>query len=127
MLAKCANPVCSRPFLYLRGGTLFRLEPDYGIANGAVSDGDPGWKVEHFWLCDHCSRSVTLRLDANGSVAVEPRVLVQQDDRREQALASREGGMLLRSLTTGDTTLGRRSACGPHTRATPNKFLSGSF
>ncbi len=102
MLANCANPLCSRPFLYLRRGTLFRLEPDYGLTNGAVSDGDTGWKVEHFWLCGDCSKSVTLRLDANGSVSVEPLVLIQRDGYREPALVSREGGMLLRSLATGD-------------------------
>lgn len=61
MLSKCANPDCSKAFLYLREGKLFRLEIPVeetneiertarGAGNTAVRH-----RVEFFWLCDYCS------------------------------------------------------------------------
>ena len=66
MLSKCANPDCSKPFLYLREGKLFRLE--IPIEANAENDEGPGlgtktavcYRVEFFWLCDDCSDRVTV-------------------------------------------------------------------
>lgn len=62
MLAKCANASCSASFLHLADGRLFRLETD-----------SPVWSsnpraTEYFWLCDHCSAGMTLRLTQDGSI-----------------------------------------------------------
>lgn len=63
MLAKCANPSCSRLFRYLREGKLFWLEPTQ--PNGR----SPNPHGEWFWLCEQCSRVMTPRRDDEGAVA----------------------------------------------------------
>lgn len=55
MLGRCSNPSCSAPFRYLRDGKLFRLETDPKARTSKPS------KLEYFWLCDHCSPSMSLR------------------------------------------------------------------
>jgi hypothetical protein len=79
MLSKCANPHCSTPFHYLREGKLFRMEveaPASPLETGAdlhlVWDKKPSRKIEHFWLCGTCSRTLTLRMDKERRVAVVP-------------------------------------------------------
>lgn len=64
MLAKCANPSCSKPFRYLHEGKLFRLEA--GQPNGQSSYKRSEW----FWLCDDCVRKVTLRVEGGEVVAM---------------------------------------------------------
>jgi len=59
MIAKCANPVCSTPFHYLRDGKIFRMELD-GAPEGPASKGKSPHKIEHFWLCGSCSVTLTL-------------------------------------------------------------------
>lgn len=60
MLSKCANPVCSKTFLYLREGKLFRLEVPVGdqtVSDGSVNgktSPNPRLRDEYFWLCDSC-------------------------------------------------------------------------
>jgi len=78
MVAKCANPACSVPFLYLRDGKLFRMEYDteqqaLGQEFGAA-DKRPIRKVEHFWLCGLCSISMTLIMNGGKAetVPVDP-------------------------------------------------------
>jgi len=34
MLAKCANPACTAPFLYLREGKLYQIEMEGGSGRG---------------------------------------------------------------------------------------------
>jgi hypothetical protein len=63
MLAKCANPSCSRPFRYLHEGKLHRMEL-------ASDNSESGPKSEWFWLCSHCSSRMTLRVDGGKVVAV---------------------------------------------------------
>jgi len=69
MIAKCANPVCSAPFRYLREGKVFRMELD-GAPEGA-SRGKPVHKIEHFWLCGRCSMALTL-ISNKGKVETIP-------------------------------------------------------
>ena len=72
MLAKCANPSCSTPLVYLREGKIFMIESPQQARPALV--GPPGPKpqsrVEHFWLCGPCSSSLTLTCDRHGAVQV---------------------------------------------------------
>jgi len=62
MLAKCANGSCPAPFLHLAEGRLFRLETD------ALVRSSNSRETEYFWLCDHCSAGMTLRLTQDGRI-----------------------------------------------------------
>lgn len=62
MLGKCSNPSCSAPFRYLQNGQLFRLEADPLLRTSTFN------KPEYFWLCDHCSSTMTLRIGGEGKV-----------------------------------------------------------
>ncbi len=57
MLAKCANPECSKPFHYLREGKIFRIDLESVPAGGG---GRRPVRIEHFWLCGTCSTQMTL-------------------------------------------------------------------
>lgn len=58
MLSKCANPECSEIFRYLHAGKIFCLAPtpDIQIAMGVQH---PALQ-ERFWLCDRCSKEMTV-------------------------------------------------------------------
>jgi hypothetical protein len=75
MLSKCANPQCSTPFLYLHKGQLFRFEVPALQAN-AKPAGDqpskPARRLEYFWLCEECVRSMTLVQDQKAGVTIAP-------------------------------------------------------
>jgi hypothetical protein len=82
MLAKCANPACSAPFLYLREGKLYQIEiqaempsgagdRDQGAA-GAKEERKPARRLEFFWLCSRCARQMTLSFDRGRGVVVVP-------------------------------------------------------
>lgn len=66
MLSKCANPKCPRAFLYLGQGKLFRLkiplEESREESPTTPINGNPSGRHrnEFFWLCDSCSRSLTV-------------------------------------------------------------------
>jgi len=62
MLAKCANGSCSASFLHLADGRLFRLETDAPVWSSNARE------TEYFWLCDHCSAGMTLRLTQDGTI-----------------------------------------------------------
>ncbi len=80
MISKCANPDCDARFRYLRSGKLFHfevaaLEPVSGkhALSGLRSIAKkPPQRVEHFWLCDDCSVSMTLKQDKTHGVTVIP-------------------------------------------------------
>jgi hypothetical protein len=52
MVAKCANPECGAPFLYLRQGKLFAI-PRPALSVRAT-------RLEYFWLCGNCSGTLTI-------------------------------------------------------------------
>ena len=85
MLAKCANPACSAPFLYLRDGKLYQLEVDSNFPPRESSqDGaepKPARRLEFFWLCGRCAPQMTLIFDR-----VRRRIAVRSRSRR--AIAS---------------------------------------
>lgn len=62
MLAKCANGFCPARFLHLAEGRLFRLETDAPVWSSNARE------TEYFWLCDHCSATMTLRLTNDGGI-----------------------------------------------------------
>jgi hypothetical protein len=72
MLAKCANPSCSTPLVYLREGKIFMVESPQqsGPALVATAGPKPQNRVEHFWLCGPCSSSMTLSCDRLGGVKI---------------------------------------------------------
>ena len=76
MLSKCANPACSTPFRRLREGKLFVVETE-NRADGKIEimasrRARPLRRVEHFWLCDGCSRFITLAFDRDRGMITVP-------------------------------------------------------
>jgi hypothetical protein len=75
MLHKCANPACSTLFRRITEGKLFlvqmhpqdspRLKSDRPIYKRTVLR-----RVEHYWLCDECSRHLTLVVEPEGMATV---------------------------------------------------------
>jgi hypothetical protein len=77
MVAKCANPSCSKLFRYLRGGKLFLVEtPPYFITSAALprlQDEEFKTRVprsDYFWLCEKCAKSMTITPDQYGRVVI---------------------------------------------------------
>jgi hypothetical protein len=77
MLAKCANPTCSTPLIYLREGKIFMMEnaaePQRRPPSPVLAKPQPANRVEHFWLCGPCSVEMTLTYDRGREVAVVPK------------------------------------------------------
>jgi hypothetical protein len=60
MVNKCANPKCEKPLHYLREGRVF-------VFDAAESDQTTSvHRMEHFWLCGNCSRSMRLEQTLQG-------------------------------------------------------------
>lgn len=94
MLAKCSNPSCSAPFRYLQNGQLFRLESDPVLHTSKFNP------TEYFWLCDHCSSAMTLRIGREGKVmpVVLPAPINGNCAGNGIALVDRRQGLLLSRL-----------------------------
>jgi hypothetical protein len=76
MVSKCANPDCSAVFLYLRVGKLFSAEVESGEPRKSGFGSEAGVKkpmrrIEFFWLCDTCSKRMTLVFDKNLGVKMQ--------------------------------------------------------
>jgi hypothetical protein len=72
MLAKCANPTCSTPLVYLREGKIFMIEspqPKFKVLSD-VTKPKPSNRVEHFWLCGPCSNEMTVTYDRQRGVEI---------------------------------------------------------
>lgn len=65
MLSKCANPGCSQSFRYLGEGRLFQVERSL-----AQDGGKPARKIEHYWLCDRCSRDMRVGVLENEALLI---------------------------------------------------------
>jgi hypothetical protein len=68
MVEKCANPECAKPFYYGLGRLYFSPKRRAEKSPPANSHG-----VEHFWLCESCSKSFTFGLSAGSGVEITPR------------------------------------------------------
>jgi hypothetical protein len=60
MLSKCANLVCSETFRYLHQGRIFHVSPSPAMQKAAEAK---GLVAERFWLCDDCSKKLTVIWD----------------------------------------------------------------
>jgi hypothetical protein len=58
MVNKCANPQCSKPLHYLREGRIFVFD--------AESNSDAPHRMEHYWLCGECSKTMRLEKTVKG-------------------------------------------------------------
>jgi hypothetical protein len=75
MLSKCANPNCSKRFIYFREGKLFRWDGLGTIEHPQLvkgTQGKPARKTEFFWLCGNCATSVTVVFRKGSGVTVRP-------------------------------------------------------
>jgi hypothetical protein len=77
MLAKCANPSCSTPLVYLREGKIFMVEPpsQFDVQGAVPIKPKATNRVEHFWLCGPCSSELTLTYDRQSGVEVVRKVV----------------------------------------------------
>ena len=73
MLSKCANPLCSMPFQYLRDGKVFQVELDESgqLFSASAALRKPA-RTERFWLCGPCSSRFTLSFDRGKGIDVRP-------------------------------------------------------
>jgi hypothetical protein len=69
MVSKCANPACTSVFHFLHEGRIFTVVRAENKSAGA--DAGTKRRVEHYWLCNACARTMTLTCSA-GKVAVRP-------------------------------------------------------
>ncbi|HLX76863.1 MAG TPA: hypothetical protein VKR26_19085 [Terriglobales bacterium] len=81
MLAKCANPSCHAPFLYLREGKLYQMEVGAEAPRSApapnnqpelAQDRKTTRRLEFFWLCGRCAQRMTLSFNRGQGVVVVP-------------------------------------------------------
>lgn len=73
MLAKCANPSCSTPLVYLREGKIFMVESpqsQFELLSAVSAKPKASKRVEHFWLCGPCSNDMTLTFDRQRGVEI---------------------------------------------------------
>ncbi len=71
MVTKCANPSCSAPFQYLRGGKLFLVDPArFPSSTERGSTTVRKRAVEYVWLCDRCSSELTVTVDSTGQAGI---------------------------------------------------------
>jgi hypothetical protein len=51
MISECANPDCRRELRYLRDGKIYQF---------VLSSKTGSKRLEHFWLCGECSKTMIL-------------------------------------------------------------------
>lgn len=69
MLSKCANPSCREEFHSLRRGRLFVAEPTPPMTRVTTATAKRH-KLEYFWLCAECCRTMRVALDRHNYVVV---------------------------------------------------------
>lgn len=67
MVSNCANPDCGKPLLYLRDGRIYVFDTTAGAIG---SDGKHERRLEHYWLCGACAKTLVLVQDAQGSIHI---------------------------------------------------------
>lgn len=81
MVSKCANPECTTPFRYFHEGRLFRLDIENGYEQRReLGDGiakKPLRHLEFYWLCESCSKKMTLAIEKGEGVRVRPTAMVR--------------------------------------------------
>jgi len=77
MVKTCANPACATPFLYWRGGRLFRFDvkaphaPRRDVPE-QIHELKPGRNSVFFWLCKKCCSTMTLSFDPHRGLVIVP-------------------------------------------------------
>ena len=73
--SNCANPECATLFDWHLHGRFFRLPRARSSENGSSPSSAPALnhELEHFWLCERCSRSFTLVSEADCGIVLRPR------------------------------------------------------
>lgn len=77
MVSHCANPKCVKPLLYLREGRIFIFEMPVQPAS-ETTPGRGAHRLEHFWLCGDCSRTMLLHQSGDGVLELLPRLAPKQ-------------------------------------------------
>ncbi|HVJ06874.1 MAG TPA: hypothetical protein VM554_00670 [Acidisarcina sp.] len=72
MISNCANPKCSKPLLYLREGRIFVFDMPVPQSAGTTS-GRGAYRLEHFWLCGECSKTLVLQQMGDKGIRLVPR------------------------------------------------------
>lgn len=79
MLSKCLNSHCSATFQYLGQGRLFRVDFADARKSRALAGKETvssirskACPIEHFWLCNDCSATLTIELSDGGEVRLIP-------------------------------------------------------
>ena len=75
MLDKCLNPGCLRTFRYFGQGRVYRKSCNCSHAPRGREMAlwpDCSSPLEYFWLCEHCSQTLTLAFDREGRPVVRP-------------------------------------------------------
>ena len=75
MLDKCANSECSKPFDY-KQGRFFRFRR-VCAANEAPANAH---SVQHFWMCDRCAETHTLRYHRELGGGVSLRLTIRDEN-----------------------------------------------
>ncbi len=64
MVSKCANPRCSARMKYMHDGSLYVVPKpamdSYGMRDRGEFSAPSGEQIECFWLCEACSRKLTI-------------------------------------------------------------------
>ncbi len=85
MVNHCANPKCAKPLHYLREGRIFVFD----VTAEADKNGKRSRRMEHYWLCGECSRTLAMEQSADGvRVVARARGFVQELPMVRSALAS---------------------------------------
>jgi hypothetical protein len=88
----CANPACAAPFLYWRGGQLFRFdvkvpcEPHLDVSEH-IYKSKPRRNSVFFWLCENCCSTMGLSFDPHLGL----RILPLRSVKRERNLTGLKG------------------------------------
>lgn len=79
MVSKCANPRCMATFRYMHEGRLF-----HAVVGSVAPENEPAF--ERFWLCEECSRKMTVISRPDGVLVVP---LQQRSTLEERAIPAR--------------------------------------
>lgn len=88
MVSNCANPACNKPLYYLREGRIYVFETGVGTM-GCGKKAER--RIEHYWLCGSCVKTLVLTQDAQGSIRIrrKPRAIQELDENFASGAASR--------------------------------------
>jgi hypothetical protein len=85
VLTKCANPICPSLFRHLSQGKLFQVETESSTALVTRRPLVPTRKspsarhVQHYWLCDQCSPTLTLIFEKERGMITVPLPTVRKN------------------------------------------------